>query len=51
MYYVAKEELFRNRLQAWFLNALGAFPVDRGKGDADMLDDRARRSSSAATPS
>src|SRR3954447_11830103 len=38
MYYVAKEELFRNRLTAWFLNALGAFPVRRGQGDADMID-------------
>jgi glycerol-3-phosphate dehydrogenase (NAD(P)+) len=35
---VAKEELFRNRLTSWFLNALGAFPVRRGKGDADMID-------------
>jgi glycerol-3-phosphate dehydrogenase (NAD(P)+) len=38
MYYVAKEELFRNRLTSWWLNALGAFPVRRGQGDADMLD-------------
>jgi glycerol-3-phosphate dehydrogenase (NAD(P)+) len=38
MYYVAKEELFRNRLFAWWLNALGAFPVRRGQGDADMLE-------------
>jgi 1-acyl-sn-glycerol-3-phosphate acyltransferase len=37
MYYVAKKELFRNRLYAWFLNSLGAFPVDRGAADADML--------------
>src|SRR3954447_4278123 len=38
MYYVAKEELFRHRVTAWFLNALGAFPVRRGQGDADMLE-------------
>src|SRR3954449_1542811 len=38
MYYVAKEELFRNRLFSWWLNALGAFPVRRGQGDADMLE-------------
>jgi glycerol-3-phosphate dehydrogenase len=38
MYYVAKKELFRNRFQAWILNALGAFPVDRGAGDADMIE-------------
>ncbi|HEV2062624.1 MAG TPA: lysophospholipid acyltransferase family protein [Solirubrobacteraceae bacterium] len=38
VYYVAKKELFeRNRLQAWFLNALGAFPVDRGASDQEML--------------
>ena len=39
VYYVAKKELFeRNRLQAWFLNALGAFPVDRGASDQEMLE-------------
>jgi glycerol-3-phosphate dehydrogenase (NAD(P)+) len=38
MYYVAKEELFRNRLQAWLLNALGAFPVRRGEGDKDTIE-------------
>ncbi|MEA2293331.1 MAG: glycerol-3-phosphate dehydrogenase [Solirubrobacteraceae bacterium] len=38
LYYVAKRELFANRLQGWFLNALGAFPVDRGNGDRDMID-------------
>src|SRR4051794_40585724 len=38
LYYVAKEELFRGRLTGWLLNNLGAFPVRRGKGDADMID-------------
>jgi glycerol-3-phosphate dehydrogenase (NAD(P)+) len=38
MYYVAKKELFRQRLTAWFLNSLGAFPVDRGAGDNEMLE-------------
>lgn len=37
MYYVAKHELFRHRFVAWWLSALGAFPVNRGAGDADML--------------
>jgi glycerol-3-phosphate dehydrogenase (NAD(P)+) len=37
MYYVAKQELFRYRVAAWFLSALGAFPVNRGAGDQDML--------------
>jgi glycerol-3-phosphate dehydrogenase (NAD(P)+) len=38
MYFVAKKELFSNRLQAWFLNSLGAFPIDRGVGDAGAMD-------------
>jgi glycerol-3-phosphate dehydrogenase (NAD(P)+) len=38
MYYVAKKELFLRPWQAWILNALGAFPVDRGAGDAEMID-------------
>jgi 1-acyl-sn-glycerol-3-phosphate acyltransferase len=38
VYYVAKEEIFRNRLIAWFLNSLGAFPVRRGQADADMIE-------------
>jgi 1-acyl-sn-glycerol-3-phosphate acyltransferase len=37
LYYVAKRELFGNRLLAWFLNSLGAFPVDRGRGDTEMI--------------
>jgi 1-acyl-sn-glycerol-3-phosphate acyltransferase len=42
LYYVAKRELFERpgrlgRLQAWFLSSLGAFPVDRGAGDAETI--------------
>ena len=37
LYYVAKKELFERPWQAWVLNALGAFPVDRGNGDEDMM--------------
>src|ERR687888_1389752 len=37
IYYVAKQELFRFRVVAWLLSSLGAFPVRRGAGDADML--------------
>jgi glycerol-3-phosphate dehydrogenase (NAD(P)+) len=37
MYYVAKKELFRRRWQAWFLNSLGAFPVDRGASDEQSI--------------
>jgi 1-acyl-sn-glycerol-3-phosphate acyltransferase len=38
VYYMAKRELFEKRWQAWVLNALGAFPVDRGTGDAGAMD-------------
>ena len=38
VYYMAKRELFEKRWQAWMLNALGAFPVDRGAGDRDAMD-------------
>jgi glycerol-3-phosphate dehydrogenase (NAD(P)+) len=37
LYYVAKRELFVNRLTAWFLNSLGAFPIDRGNADVDAM--------------
>jgi glycerol-3-phosphate dehydrogenase (NAD(P)+) len=37
MYYVAKKQLFNRGWQAWVLNALGAFPVDRGAGDAEFI--------------
>jgi glycerol-3-phosphate dehydrogenase (NAD(P)+) len=38
VYYVAKEELFHNKLLGWFLGSLGAFPVKRGAGDADFVE-------------
>jgi len=38
VYYMAKRELFERRWQAWVLNALGAFPVDRGAGDRDAME-------------
>ncbi len=38
MYYVAKKELFKRPWQAWILNALGAFPVDRGHGDEQSIE-------------
>jgi glycerol-3-phosphate dehydrogenase (NAD(P)+) len=37
VYYVAKEEIFRNPIVAWLLNSLGAFPVRRGAADTDMV--------------
>ena len=47
MYYVAKKELFCHPVVTWLLSALGAFPVARGAGDAEMID-TARRSWTAA---
>jgi len=38
IYYMAKRELFNKPIQAWFLNSLGAFPVDRGTSDRDAMD-------------
>jgi glycerol-3-phosphate dehydrogenase (NAD(P)+) len=37
VYYMAKRELFEPRWQAWLLNALGAFPVNRGASDQDAM--------------
>ncbi|MEA2297593.1 MAG: glycerol-3-phosphate dehydrogenase [Solirubrobacteraceae bacterium] len=37
VYYVAKKELFERPLQAWFLNRLGAFPVERDAGDRQSM--------------
>ena len=41
VYYVAKKELFTyNRFLSWLLNALGAYPVDRGAGDQETIETR-----------
>lgn len=37
MYFMAKRELFNNRLFGWYLNCLGAFPVRRGESDEEAL--------------
>jgi glycerol-3-phosphate dehydrogenase (NAD(P)+) len=37
VYYMAKRELFERRPQAWLLNGLGAFPVDRSAGDEHAM--------------
>jgi glycerol-3-phosphate dehydrogenase (NAD(P)+) len=37
IYFVAKQELFRNPLVGWFLNCLGAFPVKRGASDEESV--------------
>ena len=50
IYFVAKEELFKNPALGWILNCLGAFPIKRGAADEESMDtalallDRARRS-------
>ena len=39
VYFMAKAELFKNRLFAWLLGKqFGAFPVKRGSGDTGALD-------------
>ncbi len=37
IYFVAKEELFKNPIVGWFLNCLGAFPVRRGHSDLESV--------------
>lgn len=37
IYWMAKEELFRNPIFAWIFRKLGAFPVKRGKGDVSSI--------------
>ncbi|MCH5350134.1 MAG: 1-acyl-sn-glycerol-3-phosphate acyltransferase [Oscillospiraceae bacterium] len=37
--YMAKEELFKNKLFAAFITMLGAFPVKRGAGDMKIIED------------
>lgn len=41
--FVAKEELFRNRFFGWFIRKLGAFPVERGRGDMKVISDSVER--------
>ena len=38
IYFVAKQELFKNPLLGWFLNCLGAFPIKRGESDEESMD-------------
>ncbi len=38
VYYMAKGELFRFRPFGWLLRHLGAFPVERGKGDSGAME-------------
>ncbi len=36
--FMAKQELFKNKLLGWLLSSFGAFSVKRGKGDRSALD-------------
>ncbi len=36
--FMAKSELFENKAFGWLIRALGAFPVERGKGDTEAID-------------
>ena len=38
LFFMAKAELFQNPIAGWGLRRLGAFPVDRGKGDTGAVD-------------
>ena len=37
VYFMAKQELFTNRLMGWFLNCMGAFPLRRGASDHESM--------------
>jgi glycerol-3-phosphate dehydrogenase (NAD(P)+) len=38
IYFMAKQELFKNPLLGWFLNCMGAFPVRRGESDEQSME-------------
>ncbi|MDO4743205.1 MAG: lysophospholipid acyltransferase family protein [bacterium] len=38
IFFMAKEELFKNKVLRWFFTKMGAFAVMRGKGDTGALD-------------
>lgn len=38
LHFMAKVELFKNPIVAWFLTRMYAFPVKRGKGDTSAID-------------
>jgi 1-acyl-sn-glycerol-3-phosphate acyltransferase len=43
MSYMAKSELFRNRIFAWLIRSLGAFPVKQGTGDVGAIKETVSR--------
>ena len=38
LFFMAKQELFKNKFLAMVFKGLGAFPVERGKGDTGAID-------------
>jgi len=38
IYFLAKQELFKNPLLGWIVNCLGAFPIKRGASDEESMD-------------
>lgn len=38
LFFMAKQELFKNKFFGALIKALGAFPVERGKGDSGAID-------------
>lgn len=38
LFFMAKQELFKNKLAEILFKSLGAFPVERGKGDSGAID-------------
>jgi glycerol-3-phosphate dehydrogenase (NAD(P)+) len=38
IYFVAKQELFKNPILGWFLNCMGAFPIRRGESDEESME-------------
>ena len=37
LHFMAKAELFKNRLVGWFIRSIGAFPIERGKSDIGAI--------------
>lgn len=38
MHFMAKNELFKNRISGWFMTMMNAFPVDRKRFDEDSIN-------------
>ena len=38
LFFMAKQELFQNKFVSLIIRGLGAFPVERGKGDSSAID-------------